>query len=138
MADAKYNSFKGDVQKGLINLGSGGSTIHCMLVTATYVPNIDTHTNVSNITNEVVGTGYTAGGKALTTKSVTVNTTTDLAMFDADDVVWATSTITARGAVLYKITTGELIAYFDFVTDKISTAGDFTVQWNASGILTIA
>lgn len=136
MADAKYNSFKGDIQKGLILLNS--STIQCMLVTSTYVPNIDTHTNKTHITNEVVGTGYTAGGKALVNKSVTVDTAGDLAKFDADDLVWTASTITARGAVLYKITTGELIAYFDFGTDKISSAGDFTVQWNASGILTIA
>lgn len=135
MADAKYNSFKGDIQKGLIDLTT--STINCMLVTSAYTPNIDTHTNVSNITNEVVGTGYTAGGKALTGKTVTVNTTSDLAKFDADDVVWAASSITARGAVLYKSGTGELIAYFDFVSDKISASGNFTIQWNASGILTI-
>lgn len=135
MADAKYNSFKGDIQKGLLNLTT--DTIHCMLVTSAYTPNIDTHVNVSNITNEVSGTGYTAGGKALTGKTVTVNNTTDLAVFDADDVTWGTSTITARGAVLYKLTTGELIAYFDFGTDKVSSVGDFTVQWNAGGILTI-
>lgn len=136
MADAKYNSFKGDIQKGLIDLTT--STINCMLVTSAYIPNIDTHTNKTDITNEVTGTAYVAGGKALTTKTVTVDTGTDLAKFDADDVVWSASTITARGAVLYKDTTGELIAYFDFVTDKTSSAGDFTVQWDAAGILTIA
>ncbi len=135
MANAKYNSFKVDLADGTINLAT--SAIKCMLVTSAYVPDIDTHVNVSNVTNEVTGTGYTAGGQLLTTKAVTVDTANDTAIFDADDVTWATSTITARGAVLYKETTGELIAYFDFVTDQVSSNGNFIVQWNAGGILTI-
>lgn len=135
MPNAKYNSFKRDIANGSINLVT--STIHCMLVTSAYTPNIDTHTLKTHVTNEVVGAGYTAGGQALTTKSMVVNNTTDLAMFDADDVTWAASTITARGAVLYKLTTNELIAYFDFVTDKVSDNGNFVVQWNTNGILTI-
>lgn len=136
MANAKYNSFKRDIANGVIDLVN--DTINCMLVTSAYVPNIDTHTNVSNITGQVTGTGYTAGGKALTGKTMTMDTVNDRGVFDAADVTWATSTITARGAVLYKSGTGELIAYFDFVTDKISENGDFVVQWNTTGILTIS
>ncbi len=135
MPNAKYNSFKRDVANGTINLAT--SAIRCMLVTSAYVPNIDTHTNVSSVTNQVTGTGYTAGGQLLAGKSVTVDNVNDRSVFDATDVTWSNSTITARGAVLYKDTTGELIAYFDFVTDKISENGNFVVQWNATGILTI-
>lgn len=140
MANVIYNSFKRDIQNGSIDLDT--DDIKVMLVTSTYTPNIDTHTKASDITNEVVGAGYTAGGVSLATKAVTADNTNDLGKFDADDVTWATSTITARGAVIYKSRGGassadELVAYLDFVSDKISTAGDFNLIFNANGILTL-
>ena len=100
MANQIFNSFKRDVINGSIDLDT--DTIKLMLVTSSYTPNIDTHTKRSDVTNEVTGTGYTAGGVALANKTVTVNTTTDKGVFDADDVTISTATITARGAVLYK------------------------------------
>ena len=140
MANAKYNSFKAALQNADIDLSV--DTIKVMLVTSAYVPNVDTHAFRSSVTNEVTGTGYTAGGKALTAKIVTQDNAADSAVFDADPVTWATSTITARGAVLYKDTgnaaTDNLIAYFDFGVDESSTSGDFTITWNAGGILTIS
>ena len=140
MADAKYNFGKGELINGGIDLDT--DTIKVALVTSAYTPDIDLHDDFADITNEVVGTGYVAGGQALATKSVTVDDTNDLAYFDADDVTWSSSTITARGAVLYKDTgtpaTSTLIAYFDFGSDQSSSAGNFTIEWNASGILTIS
>ena len=101
---------------------------------------MDAHDFVDDITNEISGTGYTAGGATLANKSVTKDNTNDQSVFDADDVTWSNSTLTARGAVLYKDTgtpaTSSLIKYFDFVTDQSSTAAPFTVQFNAAGILT--
>jgi len=140
MANVIYNSFKRDIQNGSIDLDT--DDIKVMLVTNAYVPDIDTHTKASDITNEVVGTGYTAGGVSLATKTVTADNTNDLGKFDADDVTWATSTITARGAVIYKSRGGassadELVAYLDFVSDKVSTAGNFNLIFNANGILTL-
>jgi len=112
------------------------------LVLSGYSPNIDTHDFFDDITNEASGAGYTAGGITLSSTTVIMNTTSDLAAFDAADITWATSTITARGAVLYRNTgtgsTSPLIAYFDFAEDKISSAGNFTIQWNAAGLLTLA
>lgn len=141
MANVIYNSFKRDIQNGSINLTA--DTINVMLVTSTYTPNIDTHTKRSDITNEVSGSGYTSGGTALLTTVVSANTTTDKGVFDAADVSWTGSTITARGAVLYKArggaaTADELIAYLDFVTDKISSGGNFNLVFNANGVLTLA
>lgn len=140
MANAKYNGFKAAIQNGGIDLDT--DDIKLALVTSTYTPDIDAHTVFSDITNEVTGTGYTAGGQSLTSKVISTDLTNDLAKFDAADVTWAASTITARGAVLYKNTgvagTSTLIAYFDFLTDQVSSNGDFTVQWNANGILTIS
>ena len=140
MADVIYNSFKRDIANGSIDLDT--DTIKVMLVTSTYVPDQDLHTKKSDVTNEVTGTGYTAGGATLTSATVTADNTNNRGVFDAADVTWASSTITARGAVLYKSTgvdtTSNLIAYIDFVTDKTSTSGNFTIQWNASGILTLS
>lgn len=138
MADVIYNSFFGDVVKGNIDLDT--DTIKVMLVTSSYTPNIDTHTKRSDVTNEITGTGYTAGGVTLTSTVVTVDTTNDLAYFDAADAVWATATFTCRGAVMYKSRGGlasadELIKYFDFTADKSPSAAAFTLQFNASGIL---
>ena len=107
-------------------------TIKMMLVTSTYVPNIDTHTKKSDITNEVVGTGYTAGGVTLANKSVTIDNATDKAIFTCDAISISTATITARGCVIYKSRGGassadEIIAYGDFGGDITSTGGTFNI-----------
>jgi deoxyribose-phosphate aldolase len=139
MADLIYNSFFTDLSKGNIDLDT--DTFKLMLVTSAYTPT-KTHAKRSDITNEVTGTGYTAGGATLANVTVTQDNTNDLAKFDADDVSWATSTITARGAVLYKARGGaasadELVKYFDFGSDQSSVGAAFTVQFNANGILQI-
>lgn len=141
MANVLFNSFKRDVMNGSLDLDT--DTVKVMLVTSAYTPDQDTHTKRSDITNEVTGTGYVAGGAALANKAVTVDNTGNKGVFDSDDVTWASSTITARGAVLYKSRGGlasadELIEYIDFGVDKISATGNFTITWDAAGILTLA
>lgn len=140
MANAIFNSFKRDIANGSINLAT--DAVKIMLVGSAYTPNIDTHTKRSDVTNEVSGTGYTAGGIALVNKTVTMNTTSDKGVFDADDITLSNATITARGAVLYKARGGassadELIAYLDFGADITSTAGNFNIAFDANGIITI-
>lgn len=139
MADVIYNSFKAKIMDGSIDLDT--DTIKVALVTSTYTPNQDTHDFFDDVTNEVSGTGYTAGGATLASKTVTADTTDNEGVFDAADVTWASSTITARGAVIYKSTgtasTSALICYLDFSTDQSSSSGDFTIQWNAEGILNL-
>jgi hypothetical protein len=139
MADIIYNSFKKKIMDGSIDLDT--DTIKVALVTSSYTPDQDAHDFFDDITNEVSGTGYTAGGASLANKAVTADNTDNEGVFDADDVSWTTSTITARGAILYKSTgtasTSPLIAYLDFGSDKISTAGTFTISWNAEGILNL-
>lgn len=138
MASVVYNSFKRDIMNGSIDLDT--DTIKVALVTSSYTPNIDTHDNFDDITSEVSGTGYTAGGATLSV-TVSVDTTDDEGVFDAVDTTWTTATVTARGAVIYKSTgtssTSKLICYVDFGSDKTSTAGDFTIQWNSEGILNL-
>jgi hypothetical protein len=141
MASVVYNSFKRDIMNGSIDLDT--DTINVMLVTSSYSPNIDTHAKRSDITNEVGNSGtYSAGGSALSSKTVTVDTTDDEGVFDAADISWTSATITARGAVLYKARGGassadELICYVDFGSDVTSTAGTFTIAWNSEGIVNL-
>lgn len=140
MPNAIFNSFKRDIANGSINLAT--DAVKIMLVGSTYTPNIDTHAKRSDVTNEVSGAGYTAGGVALVNKAVTMNTTSDKGVFDADDITLSNATITARGAVLYKARGGassadELIAYLDFGADITSTAGNFNIAFDANGIITI-
>lgn len=139
MANVIYNSFFTDLKNGEIDLTN--DTISVMLVTSAYVPNRDTHSKRSNVTGEVTGTGYTQGGKELQSKIVSQDNSNDRALFDANDLSWEESTITARGAVIYKSTgnasTDNLITYVDFTEDKISSSGIFEIKWNENGILSL-
>jgi hypothetical protein len=84
-------------------------------------------------TNEVVGTGYTAGGVTLTNIDPTSSGTT--AFIDFNDATWTSATITAAGALIYNTTTDggsattNAVAVISFGGDKTSTNGDFVVQF---------
>lgn len=136
MANMFFNATKKYSLNGAIDWDT--DTIKVMLVTSTYSPNLDTHAFRSDVTNEVSGTGYTAGGSALATKTVTQDNTNDRAVFDSDDPAWTVATITARAAVLYKSRGGassadEIAGYWDFGSDIVSTAGTFTIIVNSGG-----
>lgn len=139
MADVIYNNFKKLIMNGGIDLDT--DTIKVALVTSSYTPDQDVHDFFNDVTNEVSGTGYTAGGASLANKTVTADNTDNEGVFDADDVSWTTATITARAAIVYKSTgtasTSPIICYIDFGADKVSTAGTFTISWNAEGILNL-
>ena len=134
---------------GLLNVAKGnidldGDTIHAALVGTGYTPDQDAHDFWNDVSaQEISGTGYTAGGQAITSKALTYDTSTNVVKFDFDDPTWATSTITnARYMVLYKKRGGassadELIAYTDFGQSESSVAGAFTYQVNAGGHLTL-
>ncbi len=101
-------------------------TFKVMLVTSTYVADKDTHLKRSAVTNEVTGTGYTAGGST-TACTVAKDTATDKVTLSFATVSWATATITARAAVIYKSRGGassadELVCYIDF-NGNVSAAG---------------
>lgn len=117
-------------------------TIKVALTTSSYTPDQDAHDYFNDVTNEVSGTGYSAGGATLANDTFTYTAGSNLWTYDADDTSWATSTITARYAVIYDATPGAdstrpLILYQNFGGDFTSTGGTFTIAWNASGIFTI-
>lgn len=128
MTSLAYDSCLYDAVTGAIDFDS--DTFYMVLVTSSYTPNKKTHTKRSDVTNEVVGAGYTAGGAA-TSVTVTNVTASDQITIAFGAVAWPTSTITARAGVIYKRRGGassadELVAYVDFGSDKTSTADTFT------------
>lgn len=142
MANAIYNIFKKNVGIGDADWDDNTtSTFKMMLVTSTYVPDIDTHTVRSDVTNEVVGTGYTAGGVAIPNRTVTLDLINDRARFFGDNIQYPSVTITARAGVIYKDTgnpaTDPLLLYIDFGSDKVATGANFDIVWSANGIFSI-
>ena len=132
MASLIYTSSIDDNCRGAIDWDT--DTFYGMLVTSSYSPNKDTHTKRSDVTNEVSGTGYTAGGAA-SAVTVTKDTANDRVDVEFANIAWPASTITARACILYKRRGGassadELVAYVDFGADISSTAGTFTVAFS--------
>lgn len=125
------NSFKRDLLLGLHNFNSsGGHTFKLALYTSS--ASLDATTTDYSATNEVSGTGYTAGGITLTNGGVTLSG--GVAYVDFTDAAWPGSSITARGGLIYNTTTGgggsttDAVLVLDFGSDRTS-APDFTVQF---------
>lgn len=129
MASLIYNSYFDDLSRG--NINPAADTFKMMLVTSAYTPDKDAHLKRSIVTNEVTGTGYTAGGMVVTA-TVTKDTANDRLDVSFSNPSWANATITARAGVIYKSRGGaasadELVAYADFNQDVTSTGGTFAV-----------
>ncbi len=96
------------------------------------VATLNKSTTVYSTVNEVVGTGYTAGGMVLATRTSALSG--DIAYQDWADPSWAAATITARGALIYNSTqANKAVAAYDFGADVTSTNGTFTVTLPAVG-----
>jgi len=130
MASVIYDSFIADVFAGTCTTAS---SYKGMLVTSGYTEDRGAHSKRSSITSEVSGTGYTAGGVALSL-TASLNTTTHILTLTIPTATWASSTITARKLIVYR-TTGtaandNLVCCVDNGTDLISSST--TMTWNAS------
>lgn len=104
----------------------------------TETPNFSTEVSYAT-TNEVTGTGYTAGGQVIVSPTTTESPAGTL-MYDLADQVWASpTTVTARGAKLYAdaLVGNNLVVAWNFGSDFTSTAGTFTIQFNSLGGFTI-
>lgn len=133
MASLIYDHIYEHMMNGEVNFGS--DTFDVLLVTSSYTPNKGTHDSKSDITNEVVGTGYSAGG-ASSAATVTLDTSAHHADVTFADVSWASSTITARAAVIYKNSgtagTSWLVAYVDNGSDAASVSATFAFAFTSS------
>ena len=99
MATFFYDSLIDDICRA--NVTPSADTFKMMLVTSSYAPSKSAHAKRSDVTNEVTGTGYSAGGNAVTVTLTAASGNGDLELINFADVVWASSTITAAGAVVY-------------------------------------
>jgi len=111
-----------------------------MMTNDTYTPNFDTHDFRDDVTNEVSGTGYTAGGVAVTGTEWTI--AAGLMTYDASDTVFTTVTISSAMAGIFYFNVGtsatdQLLFLQDFVTAASATAANFTIQHAAGGMLTL-
>jgi|TARA_R110000824_G_scaffold81737_1_gene205319 hypothetical protein len=125
-------SFKKELLYGAHDFdASSGDTFKIALYTSSAT--MTAATTAYATTNEISGTGYTAGGEALTPVDPTSSGTT--ALTDFTDETWGSATITARGALIYNSTpnttsislTNPAVLVLDFGSDKAVTSGNFTV-----------
>ena len=129
ISQAMCTSFKVGLLDGSFNFNTGTTQVY-KIALFTSSATLGASTTVYSTTNEVTGTGYTAGGKTLTVAAVPTSSGTT-AYLDFADVTWTSSTITARGALIYLAdgATNPAVAVLDFGSDKTSTSGDFTIQF---------
>jgi hypothetical protein len=127
MASIAYNSCIRDAFLGRIVIGT--STIKAMLVTSSYVENKDTHLTRADITNEVSGTGYTAGGQIITA-TLTQDLTTEKTVITLASVTWASSTLTAVRKVIYYVANGGA-ASGDYLIGCNDLGADYTSSSNS-------
>ena len=119
-------SFKQELLTATHDFTNGtGNTFKLALYTNS--ASFDASTTVYTASNEVSGTGYSAGGGTLTNVTPTTSGTT--ALTDFADLTFSSATITARGALIYNDTAAgdPSVVVLDFGADKTSTAGDFTI-----------
>lgn len=141
MASKLYGNFLAKALNKEVDWDS--DTIKVALLTSSYTPNQDTHDYFDDVSSyEVTGTGYSAGGATLGSKTVSYDSTNNVIVLDAADSTWSSSTITARYAVVYDASGGSaaanaLIGYVDFGSDQSSTNGNFTITWDSTGIVRI-
>lgn len=132
ITQAMATSFKVGILDGVFDFGTGTSQVF-KIALYTASATLDATTTAYTTSNEVVGTGYTAGGNTLTVSQVPTSTGTT-AFLDFADSTWSSATITARGALIYLAngTTDPAVCVLDFGSDKTSTNGNFTVIFPAA------
>ena len=132
ITQAMATSFKVDILDGTFDFSSGTSQVF-KIALYTSAATLGAGSVAYSVTNEVSGTGYTAGGNTLTISANPASSGTT-AFLDFADTTWSTATITARGALIYLADggTNPAAAVLDFGSDKTSTAGDFTIVFPAA------
>lgn len=126
ITQAVCNTFKQEVLDGLHDFGTSPNTFKIALYTNSAT--LGASTTVYTTSGEVPSSGgYTAGGITLTGTSLTLSGSTAIVDFTTDPQ-WTTSTITARGALIYNSTNGNrAVMVLDFGSDKSSSSSTFTI-----------
>ena len=130
ITQAMCTSFKQEILEAVHNFkNSGGDTFKIALYTSS--ASLGAGTTAYTTSNEVSGTGYTAGGNTLTNVDPTTSSTT--AYTDFSDTTWSSASFTARGALIYNDSDSDkAVAVLDFGADKTASGGDFTITFPAA------
>lgn len=129
---AMTTSFKGEVLQGLHNFtASTGNAFKMALIkvspTGTYGAASTNYSNITGNSDEVTGTGYSAGGTALTNVTPTTSGTTALTTFSPNPS-WTTATFSTTACMIYNTTNGNrAVSTHDFGGTQTVSAGTFTV-----------
>lgn len=137
ISQAMATSFKVELLNGIhafgttvVRAATTADTFKIALYTSS--ASLGASTTTYSTSNEVVGTGYTAGGNTLSVGTAPTSTSTT-AFLSFSNTNWPTATITANGALIYNSTQGDkAVAVLAFGGDKTSTAGDFTIVFPAA------
>lgn len=112
-------SFRSDIVQGGQNLATDTLKMALYTAYATLNPN----TAVYDSSNEVTGTGYTAGGNVITGVTIATDTASNTVYINFDNVSWPGAAFTARGALIYNSSkSNKSIAVLDFGSDKLFTS----------------
>ena len=123
------NSFKQEMLQAGQNLAT--DTLKMALYTA--FSDIGQATTVYTTDNEITGTGYTAGGEAVTGATISTDTQTGTVYVNFNNVSWPGANFTARGALIYNVTrANKSVAVLDFGSDKTFTSTNNTVTMPAN------
>ena len=128
ITQAMCTSFKKEILEAVHNFkNTGGSTFNLALYTSS--ASLGAGTTAYTTSNEVSGTGYTAKGASLTRVDPSTSGTT--ALTDFSDLTFSSSSITARGALIFNDSASgdPSVCALDFGGDKTSSSGDFTIQF---------
>ena len=128
ITQAMCTSFKKALLDGEMDFSSNTAQSY-KIALYTSSASLDAATAAYTTSNEVSGTGYTAGGNTLSI-STAPTTSGTTAFLSFGTTTWSTATITARGALIYQVGgSTPSVAVLDFGGDKTSTAGDFQITF---------
>jgi len=126
LGQGQTTTFKLNLLKGLENFFTGSPyTYKIALYDAS--ADINSETTAYTTTNEITGTGYTAGGEVLT-PTIGSDTSNNTAYVTFANVTWSPANFTAAGALIYNSTTNASVAVLNFGSDKTATTS-FTIQF---------
>jgi hypothetical protein len=117
--------FKKNCLSGLENFAVGTTYVY-KIALYTANANLSYETLTYSATNEITGTGYTAGGNTLVVIPPASSDQTAYVSFAPS--TWTGASFTCRGALIYNSTTSAAVAVLDFGSDKITT-NTFTITF---------
>lgn len=129
ITSAICTSWKAELGTATHNFTTASHTVKCALFTSSAT--LGASTTAYGTTNEITGTGYTAGG--VTIANVTPTTSGTTAIFDWADAQWTSSSFTANGCLVYNSSaSNKAVFVIAFGSDQTVTSGTFTIQWPAA------